>query len=206
MSLYGNKDAVSNTSQEWTAGFKRKANTTTRGTFYGNNTVGARAATTMKVGAFAVAQTQIQKQGQTKVLSVAVATGAGANSGANYTNGDVVTLGTGVATTNATFTVTTGAANNSVASLTLTTNGVYTTLPTTPTSNTTKVTSTNPAANGLVVSITVGRIFEGSKVPHAGWNIRKEGTGGRVGRVQYETLVAGGISGASNTNSVTYLG
>jgi hypothetical protein len=32
----------------------------------------------------------------------------------------------------------------------------------------------------------------GRSVAHAGWVVRKEGTGGRVGRVQYETLVAMG--------------
>lgn len=31
---------------------------------------------------------------------------------------------------------------------------------------------------------------EGEYVTHAGWVLRKEGTGGRAGRVQYETLVA----------------
>jgi|SRR6056300_65314 hypothetical protein len=33
---------------------------------------------------------------------------------------------------------------------------------------------------------------EADAVTHAGWVLRKEGTGGRAGRVQYETLVAGG--------------
>ena len=37
---------------------------------------------------------------------------------------------------------------------------------------------------------------------HAGWVLRKEGTGGRAGRVQYETLVAFGSLG-SNTTSGT---
>ncbi len=31
------------------------------------------------------------------------------------------------------------------------------------------------------------------KVTHTGWNLRIEGSGGRAGRVNYETLVAGGI-------------
>lgn len=35
-------------------------------------------------------------------------------------------------------------------------------------------------------------------VSHAGWVIRKEGTGGRAGRVQYETLVAMGSLGAQS--------
>ena len=31
---------------------------------------------------------------------------------------------------------------------------------------------------------------EALAIPHAGWVIRKEGRGGRAGRIQYETLVA----------------
>ena len=42
--------------------------------------------------------------------------------------------------------------------------------------------------------ITVGGTYEG--VAHAGWVIRTEGSGGRAGRVQYETLVAMGSLGA----------
>src|SRR6056300_1365859 len=42
---------------------------------------------------------------------------------------------------------------------------------------------------------------EASAVTHAGWVLRKEGTGGRAGRVQYETLVAAGsITGDSVTD------
>ena len=37
-------------------------------------------------------------------------------------------------------------------------------------------------------------------VTHTGWVLKKEGTGGRVGRVTYETLVAGGITSENNTN------
>jgi hypothetical protein len=36
---------------------------------------------------------------------------------------------------------------------------------------------------------------EASAVTHTGWTLRTEGTGGRAGRVFYETLVAGGIVG-----------
>jgi hypothetical protein len=40
-------------------------------------------------------------------------------------------------------------------------------------------------------------------VTHAGWVLRKEGTGGRAGRVQYETLVAGGsITGDAADDAV----
>jgi hypothetical protein len=36
---------------------------------------------------------------------------------------------------------------------------------------------------------------EGTGVTHTGWNLRTEGSGGRAGRVFYETIVAGGITG-----------
>lgn len=42
--------------------------------------------------------------------------------------------------------------------------------------------------------VTVGGTFQG--VAHAGWVLRTEGSGGRAGRVQYETLVAMGSLGA----------
>jgi hypothetical protein len=42
--------------------------------------------------------------------------------------------------------------------------------------------------------VQVGGTFEG--VAHAGWVLRTEGSGGRAGRVQYETLVAMGSLGA----------
>jgi hypothetical protein len=41
---------------------------------------------------------------------------------------------------------------------------------------------------------------EASAVSHTGWHLRTEGTGGRAGRVFYETLVAGGISGDADTD------
>jgi hypothetical protein len=42
--------------------------------------------------------------------------------------------------------------------------------------------------------VTIGGTFKG--VAHAGWVVRTEGSGGRAGRVQYETLVAMGSLGA----------
>lgn len=44
---------------------------------------------------------------------------------------------------------------------------------------------------------------EADAVTHAGWVLRKEGTGGRAGRVQYETLVAmSSISGDADDDTV----
>lgn len=44
-------------------------------------------------------------------------------------------------------------------------------------------------------------VHAGRAVAHSGWVIKKEGTGGRAGRVQYETLVAGGISSDSSDDT-----
>lgn len=46
---------------------------------------------------------------------------------------------------------------------------------------------------------TAARAGANTKMAHAGWNLRIEGTGGRAGRVQYETLVA--MSSISNDAS-----
>jgi hypothetical protein len=40
--------------------------------------------------------------------------------------------------------------------------------------------------------VTTGEASANPKIPHAGWVLRKEGTGGRAGRVTYEVLVAAG--------------
>lgn len=57
-------------------------------------------------------------------------------------------------------------------------------------------TLTGDTATGVIV-------VNGAKnkgVAHAGWVVRKEGTGGRAGRVQYETLVAMGSLGAQTAS------
>ena len=69
----------------------------------------------------------------------------------------------------------------------------------------------NTTADAFVTNLTVGqfgvkpdeaqaaRAGANTKMAHAGWNLRIEGTGGRAGRVQYETLVA--MSSISNDAS-----
>ena len=52
-------------------------------------------------------------------------------------------------------------------------------------------TFTGDTATGLLI-VSGGR----RHAAHAGWVLRTEGTGGRAGRVQYETLVAMGSLGA----------
>jgi len=74
----------------------------------------------------------------------------------------------------------------------------------------TKASGDNTTAGGFgllgdtatAVAITGGALHKG--VAHAGWVVRKVGSGGRAGRVQYETLVASGtltgtISAVANT-------
>jgi hypothetical protein len=85
----------------------------------------------------------------TKVRTV-VATAA---SGTGYANGDLVTCNTGVMSTNAVFTVTTGGANTSIASLALTTNGVFTT---NPTLNVSPLASLTGAGTGGTANLTMG--------------------------------------------------
>jgi hypothetical protein len=61
---------------------------------------------------------------------------------------------------------------------------------------------TNLKVGQFGVDTTEARAARGganTKMAHAGWNLRVEGTGGRAGRVQYETLVA--MSSISNDAS-----
>lgn len=68
----------------------------------------------------------------------------------------------------------------------------------------------NTTADAYVSGITVGQFGVdvnemntsntnseafGGKIAHTGWTIRTEGSGGRAGRVTYEVIVAGGITG-----------
>ena len=78
------------------------------------------------------------------------------------------------------------AANTSWVSLTSAVGGTRITL-------TKGLTETGHTLQG--VTATAGAAINGGKnvgIAHAGWNVRKVGTGGRAGRVQYETLVAMG--------------
>jgi len=84
----------------------------------------------------------------TKVRTVA----ATAASGTGYANGDTLSCNTGTMSTNAVFTVTTGAANTSVASVALTTNGVFTVNPTLATS---PLKSLTGAGTGATATITM---------------------------------------------------
>jgi hypothetical protein len=139
--------------------------------------------------------------------------------GTGYVAGQVFTAtgGTGTATT---LTITTVNGSGNVTAVSITQAGDYTALPTLTnnpfTSNTTvsgtgfTATLSMGVGSTLVTTVTVGGaggtgaivapVLTGqegtSKGVLAGWNLRKEGSGGRAGRVQYECLVAmGSISG-----------
>lgn len=165
----------------------------------------------------------------TKVRTVAILAG---HLGSGYANGDTVTCNSGVMTTNAVFTVTTGASNTSIASLALTTNGVFLTNPVLANTDLLNVVVANTSANGAqaVVTMRINSLSVAAKgdysvvpteannnalsgsasgtgataaftwatgskgVTHTGWVLRTVGSGGRAGRVQTETLVAGGIT------------
>lgn len=193
-----------------------------------------------------------------------------AANGTGFANGDTVRLGN--TTQNAVFTVTTGGANTSVASLALTNVGSFTV---NPTLNSVAVTAITGTGTGLTVNVTMkvanitiltqgsftalgtlaGNIptsdsatgtgatldlsigvgntvtitntgtgyaslpavtFGGTGltgatgtavksaagIAHTGWVIRKEGTGGRAGRIQTEVLVAGGITTDASDDTI----
>lgn len=176
------------------------------------------------------------KVNSTKVRTVT----ANPATGSGYANGDTLTCNTGVMTTNAVFTVTTGASNTSVASLALTSNGVFTENPTLLNSALKNLVVANTSANGATANLTMridalsvvnpGRYsvvptavnnntLTGSAtgtgatakltwasiskgVPHTGWVIRTEGSGGRAGRVHYEVLVAGHVTGDGSDDAL----
>lgn len=68
----------------------------------------------------------------------------------------------------------------------------------------------NTTANAYIDGVTVGMYgvsagevtANGGSIAHSGWALRTAGQGGRSGRVQYEVLVAGGISGDASDDSV----
>jgi hypothetical protein len=196
----------------------------------------------------------------TEIRTVAVV-----NGGTGYANGDTVKPSGGTQSTNAVFTVTTGAADTIVASLALTNRGTITANPTlddnaaetltgtgtglvvdlttriktialkergsftaNPTASAGATTNANTGTGATVDTtvrieslavledglyeddnsaddaalaggdgsdatavVTYSQVLpEAKAAAHTGWNIRREGSGGRAGRVTYETLVA----------------
>jgi hypothetical protein len=68
----------------------------------------------------------------------------------------------------------------------------------------------NTTANAYAAGVTIGMYgvsgaevtANGGSIAHSGWALRTEGQGGRAGRVQYEVLVAGGMSGDASDDTV----
>jgi hypothetical protein len=61
--------------------------------------------------------------------------------------------------------------------------------------------------HGVSVTEAANTTGDGKKVAHAGWVSQKIGTGGRAGRIQYETLVAmGSITGDDPTANTYFPG
>lgn len=172
---------------------------------------------------------------QVAVVSTKVRTASVAAGGTGYANGDTITLATGSGSNAGVFTVTTGAADNIVASVAITNAGSFTTNPTLTGGATAKITGsgtgctltvtmkidsvavlspgnytvvptevdanqpTGGGGTGATLALTFGSRTKG--IAHTGWNLRKVGSGGRAGRVTYETLVAGGISNDASDDS-----
>lgn len=67
----------------------------------------------------------------------------------------------------------------------------------------------NTTANAYIDGVTVGMFgadaaevtANGGGIAHTGWVLRTEGQGGRAGRVSYEVLVAGGITGDASDDA-----
>ena len=114
--------------------------------------------------------------------------------GTGYTAGDLVFTGGGfsdVAT--ATYTVD---GSGVIQTVTITGGGVdYTSAPT--------VEGDIVGGATFTVSLGEGSTAEGSTISHTGWNLRTVGTGGRAGRVSWECLVAGGMSGDATEDGAT---
>jgi hypothetical protein len=153
---------------------------------YGNTTANvARAGMTTTI--LAVDATEIGIAGD-KVLRIKIVDG-----GTGYTNGEIIRVNG--ATTNANVVITTNSTGG-ITSVTIGNTGVGVV----PTSNLAIVNSTFGATVTGSGANLVFMLGEGKKIPHTGWVLRKEGTGQRAGRVQYEVLVAGGITSGDGSD------
>ena len=114
--------------------------------------------------------------------------------GTGYTAGDLVFTGGGFSTVaTATYTVD---GSGEIQTVTITGGGVdYTSAPT--------VEGNIVGGATFTVSLGEGSTAEGSTISHTGWNLRTVGTGGRAGRVSWECLVAGGMSGDATEDGAT---
>jgi hypothetical protein len=157
-------------------------------TMYANVTTGS-FVSGQKVGVLAVDATEIAVA-PTKFARIEITAG-----GTGYTNGNILTIP--AATTNATATVTTNSTGG-VTSLTISNNGVGVNVYASY-----SVANATGGTTGVGTGATFQLYFpEGKHSAHTGWVIRKEGTGGRAGRVSYEVLVAGGPTSDGSDDTI----
>lgn len=64
------------------------------------------------------------------------------------------------------------------------------------------VTETGHSLTGETATAEGVLSYTGRAAAHTGWNIRTVGSGGRAGRIQYETLVAGGITSDGSDDTI----
>ena len=147
--------------------------------------------------------------GNTSAVTVGNTTNTGwislGSNRAFFVNNDIVTYlvaasntALGGLTNNTTYTVQT--INSTAIQLLVSVGGAAVNISSVPTSAQAGHSITGETATGAV---SIG----GTKVKgvaHAGWNIRTVGTGGRAGRVQYETLVAIGITTDGSDDTVIH--
>jgi hypothetical protein len=126
---------------------------------------------------FGIDGTEIGVDTSDNVVSIEVVNGGGSYTADDFTVDNTGSGGTGLA---GSYTVDGGV----IDSITITNGGSgYTSVPT--------ITGVSGSAAVFAIALGGGAV----NITHTGWNKRTTGSGGRVGRVFWECLVAGGISG-----------
>ena len=126
---------------------------------------------------FGIDSTEIGVDTSDNVVSIEIVNGGGSYTAGNFTVDNTGSGGTGLA---GSYTVDGGV----IDSITITNGGSdYTSAPT--------ITGTDGSSATFAITLGGGA----TNITHTGWNKRTTGTGGRAGRVFWECLVAGGISG-----------
>lgn len=133
---------------------------------------------------YGIDATEIGVDTSDNVVAITVTAG-----GSGYSNGAAISAsgggGSGLA---GTISVTAGA----ITGVTISNGGSsYTSAPTV----------TAPVGSGATFEVSLGEGQE--NIPHTGWAKRTVGTGGRAGRVFWEVLVAGGMSGDATEDGAT---
>lgn len=108
-----------------------------------------------------------------------------AGAGANYTSAPTVVISAPEHPNGVQATATATISSNAVNAVTVTNDGEgYRSVPTVT------LTGGNTTIAGVATLTAALQSTEMLSIAHAGWTLRTEGSGGRAGRVQYETLVA----------------